>query len=317
MPKFDRYLPDDLATALNTLGCAESPNWWKDVLSRPDLYLALRDGYLNIYARGQSVFKIEWAKEQDGKPRPVMRTHYKYLLKPQSIGQEYIVFDGDRFMRRGRPLDPATLIQTSYGKTTLRELVQAAISYSNPEKSGVHIIVKNNPNTIDVEIALSKEYDTTLQEVAGDELCRKTKATAPRIDLAVLHADGPRRARVVFYEVKRFEDRRLWGKSLEIVDQMRKYDEFLADNATTLRAPYQRVCNALVKLHSTDDQRVSGLIREVADGHRELEIDPVSRLVVFEFKQQDKKDLKTLEKLLPGRLIARGNPKDINFSTEQ
>jgi hypothetical protein len=51
-------------------GLAESSadNWWKEVLESKDLLLAVRNGYLNAYVKGQSVFKICLRKRQQPAP---------------------------------------------------------------------------------------------------------------------------------------------------------------------------------------------------------------------------------------------------------
>lgn len=61
MAKFERYLSKELLESLGKLSeNRRGPtNWWQDVLASKDLLIAIRAGYLNIYAQGQSVFKID------------------------------------------------------------------------------------------------------------------------------------------------------------------------------------------------------------------------------------------------------------------
>jgi hypothetical protein len=55
MPKFQKGLPTPLHEALERLADPAGPaSWWKEVLASQDLFLAVRDGYLNAYADGQT-----------------------------------------------------------------------------------------------------------------------------------------------------------------------------------------------------------------------------------------------------------------------
>lgn len=318
---FTRSLPEQLVCALAKLATADNANWWKEILSNSDLHLAIRENYLNVYAKGQSVFKIELAKtNKGGKPVPVMTTHYKYLLKPKMpSGKEYVTFDGREFLTSGKIINPAALIQTSYSPNkTIPELVRTAISYSNPEKSAVHIIAKHNPNVVDLEIAFSKVRDPEDPALSGDADDDKNRkaSTARRIDLAALHPLGTDKACLVFYEVKRFEDGRLWGSSPEVLNQIKRYDAFLRDNQNALRAAYKNVCKGLNELRRAESlEPLSPLVREVAQG-KDLVIAKDCRLVVIGFDQdQQRGRLKQLEELtaLSGRLLTRGSPKGLKL----
>ncbi|MDA9421097.1 hypothetical protein XH97_02950 [Bradyrhizobium sp. CCBAU 53380] len=43
---------------MQELAASLTDNWWKEVLESKDLLLAVRNGYLDAYVKGQSVFKI-------------------------------------------------------------------------------------------------------------------------------------------------------------------------------------------------------------------------------------------------------------------
>jgi len=326
MAEFVRSVPSQLVDALGKLAGEKGPNWWKEILDNADLHLAIREDYLNIYAKGQSVFKIRLGKKaSDGVRRPVMTTHYKYLLIPtMPRDKQYVTFDGEDFLMKEQPIKPDTLIQTSYisGKTVPR-LVHSAISHSNPEKRGVHVIANGNPNVIDMEIAYSKERepgpeDPSKLDDADDNKPRKAKSTAPRIDLAALFPNGEGKAHLVFYEVKRFDDGRLWGNKPPVLDQIGKYDTFLRSKEFKLKTAYTNVCKLLSELVPKKD--LSPLINEVALGLRKLEVDKASRLVVFGFDKDQKKgrleELKSVLKAqgLADRLIAKGSAKGLTLS---
>ena len=84
MVEFVRSLPRQLVDALGKLAGRKARTGGRKRLDNPALHLAIREGYLNVYAKGQSVFKIELDEEtKNGVRRPVMKTHYKYLLIPK------------------------------------------------------------------------------------------------------------------------------------------------------------------------------------------------------------------------------------------
>ena len=57
---------------------ARKPSWWRDVLLRDDVFIAVRANSLNVYHRGASIFRIDDA----GAGRVIPWTHTKYLIRP-------------------------------------------------------------------------------------------------------------------------------------------------------------------------------------------------------------------------------------------
>jgi hypothetical protein len=303
MKKFQKRLPNSLLAALEKLADpAEPANWWKEVLASEELFLAVRDGYLSAYADGQSVFKIghESGTGLDREGNPVVAIHYKYLLEPsRTAGGDYVRFNGRSFS-----VDPRDLICTSYepGKT-LPRLISAASRYAGKEKIGVRTIAAKNPTVVDLEIAF-----TELAEGGEDP-------KGLRIDLAALHPAENGQAKLVFYEVKRADDPRLrsGSRDAEVVQQMQSYDTFLRGHAKELVDAYRNVCSILVRLRSVVRSRPTPpIVEEVADGRRELVIDPIAQLLVFGFDRNTKdgkifvRRMEELESRLARRVIAKG-----------
>jgi hypothetical protein len=307
---FERYLSDKLLEALIKLqNSGGATNWWQDVLASKDLHLGIRAGYLNVYAQGQSVFKVGpgVSSGPDGESKPQVELHYKYLLKPSlPAGKEYVRFDGNGFYMGGKKLDPVNIVQTKFTPAeTVRELAAAAQPYSGPEKQGVHEIARKNPSVIDLEIAFTKADDNG-------------KKSAPRIDLAALHKSNGRIS-VRFYEAKLASDSRLWrnGKDEDrpaIIGQMKKYDDFLENNEEKIRKAYVKVCQILVAL----EVPVSELVRDVCKSPESLWVDTSMKLLVFGYDQDHlhekslfKKRIKFLEGdgKLAGRIFSSGRPR--------
>jgi hypothetical protein len=305
MSYFKRGLSKELTEALDRLAAEPSQNWWKEVLDSKKLVLAVRGGYLNAYAQGQSVFKIgaENGTGLDNDGNPKVSIHYKYLLElSRPPGKEYMRFNGKSFL-----VKPCDVICTNYeSDRTLPRLIDAASYYASEEKKGVHVIAGKNPTVVDVEVAFTQTGE------AGED------ASALRIDLAALHPDGDGKAKLVFYEAKRADDKRLRAGpngEPEVVKQMKSYDNFLGKRGSALEPAYQEVCATLVKLCIHSSRPLSQIIKDVGvePPTRTLSVDPVARLLVFGFDRDQKKGdfmghIETLQARLAGRVVAKGNP---------
>lgn len=187
MAKFERFLSEQLLESLAKLSANNrgATNWWQDVLANKDLFfIAVRGGYLNVYAQGQSVFKIGSSSSTgvDSSGSPLVELHYKYLLKPSlPAGKEYVRFDGNGFYMGKKELDPAKIVQTKYiPAETVRELAASARTYSGAEKQGVHEIARRNRSVIDLEIAFTKTSMSAGTWRLSEMLQSWWKLSAPR-----------------------------------------------------------------------------------------------------------------------------------------
>jgi hypothetical protein len=87
---------------------ARKPSWWRDVLLRDDVFIAVRANSLNVYHRGASIFRID-----DGRSRP------SYSLDPHQI-----------------PDPPATGAGSTSGQRTLRAVRYRLVAvYAVPRHS--------------------------------------------------------------------------------------------------------------------------------------------------------------------------------------
>ena len=186
--------------------------WWRAIASDPDLFIAFRDGYLNVYWNGSSLLKLTL----DG-DRLVGETHYKYLLRPDTP-KPYIPVDGGMV----KLPDLAALFHVDL--SDVPALKRAASAYVGDEKAGVHRIVLSNPNVVDVEVAFGLEGN-------GEDA-----PSTRRIDFAALHsaADG---AEIVFYEAKTFSNKELRAAGdarPPVSGQIEGYRKLLAEHAGAL-----------------------------------------------------------------------------------
>ena len=264
---FKRGLSPEFVDALNEK-YEDTGGWWRNLVDDKDTFVAIRDNYLNVYYRGNSLLKLDWNQRDKSMTGQV---HYKYLLRPNIRESEYVKVDekGEVTM----PDEP--MFSTKIG--AVPALKKASQVYAGDEKDGVHRIALNKKhNVVDVEVAF--------------------RVSGLRVDLAALQETGDI-PKLVFYEAKHFSNKELRAKgdrNPSVIDQLDRYSVLLEKNKKPLEESYRKVCKNLKDLNGLK-QRHHGR-HEVLDRvvQRGLDVDPTPRLVVFGF-DQDQRDGKVWE----------------------
>ena len=272
----DRLVDDPVAGA-----------WWRDVLLRRDLIIAVRRETLNVYYRGASLFQV------------VPLTHAKYLSRRQ---QGLVPLQAGKFA-----IDAERALWSSYGPDTLPEMMAAAANLTGPEKTMLHGLLVASPHVIDVEISLEgveaadeQQDGATLaaeEETADATPVTSTKGRQDRLDVVTLEREDDR-VKVVFHEAKHFANSELRASSdrvPKVAGQIERYRRTLAHHADDLARGYQEVCRAIVRVEAMrrrlkpQSTAVHTLVVEVAGAASPLVIDPEPRLVIFGF-DRDQRD---------------------------
>ena len=304
MSTFRRGLEGAFIDALNEE--YHKHGWWHRLVDDPEVFIAIRDNYVNAYYCGCSLAKLSWRAQDKS---IVGQIHYKYLLRPSGPNEYVDVVDGKANLPGN--MDTWFLRDLS----DVDSLKKAVLPYSGDEKEGVHDILKANANIIDVEVAFGKgEHDSG----------------ALRLDFAALRCAGRRPgaaqhtsggAKLVFFEAKHFGNKALraqHGSKPDVVKQMDTYSRKLKENCDAVKCGYRRVCHGLLSLCGVAQryEQHRCLLRHVADG-LPLEVDTEPVLVVLGF-DADQKDGKVwrphrerLEKELKGRISMKGDSKDL------
>lgn len=298
---------------LDQLARQDGGSWWRDVLKRDDVFLAVRRNSLNVYYRGGSIFRID--DRGDGTVSP--KTHVKYLVRQQQALAELV--DGE--------FKPNGIGWTHYvvGET-LKDMIRAAGDLAGAEKSGLHPLIMGSPAVIDVEIALGRAQESEGNGSTADGTASSANRHQDRLDVATLERQGTDIA-VVFHEAKHFTNAALRARSGSpaVVDQLHRYRSALKHHAPALIARYQAACRAIMRFdamrrHVRPDGGtgvplpLNPMVQEVATGNATLTIDPDPRLIVFGFDADQKKGqlqiiLNTLKTADPGLAVyAAGDP---------
>lgn len=273
----------------------EDGAWWRDVLRRRDLMIAVRRDTLNVYYRGASIFQVTF---NDGVVTPL--THAKYLSRRQ---QGLVPLHAGKFA-----IDAERALWSSYGPETLAEMMAAAANLAGPEKIHLHALLIASPHVIDVEISL-EGVDEIDDQPDGANLAAEgaagadhspvatTRGRQDRLDVATLERDADR-VKVVFHEAKHFSNAELRAspdRTPKVAGQIERYRRTLAHHADDLARSYREVCKALMRIEAMrqrlDPQSPAPdpLVQEIASSPSLLAIDPEPRLVIFGF-DRDQRD---------------------------
>lgn len=230
-------------------GPAGRPAWWRELLSlwRPagtrsgdlGLRLAIRNGYLNLYRKGQSVAHVS----QDRNGQLHWRLHRNYLeiaaYKDAEVGSRY---------------------RLAPDYVQLAKWVKAAEGKAGREKKAIDEILDIDANVIDLEMGLP----------AGG-----SQKTAFRIDMVSLEHVDNATTRLRFWEVKSFDDSRIRARgdlsaSSGILAQVDAYKRFPSDSdrAAQVLSAYQRCAKVLQSLAQSieAEESLGSELRALANG---------------------------------------------------
>lgn len=257
------------------------PRWWGDVLAHhfedrrgvaQPLLIALRDGYLNVYAEGQSVLRVGFDARRASHAGLRCRIHRKYVRGPEA-GKGYYFFDGAQVTDGER----GSVIEIYDGPDTLGKWVASARHYASGEKVGVAVIANNHPEVIDVEMGLPANAPLANEEREGS-----------RMDIVALEEHEG--LRLAFYEAKLFSNQELRARNLRprVLGQLGRYRDYVSapDRRAEVIAAYENACSALVEIAAMRGTEPNPLVRAVADGVQ-LTLDPEPRLVVFGYDAKE------------------------------
>ena len=237
--EFTRTLSERL---INDLKNAQLFDLLKKDIKAGKVFPAIRNNTIQFYYNGCLLFKYT----QKG-----FETHYKYLMNNAlSNSDKYVRNDGTA------PIDPSDFIIRDF-ISGYESIKQSINTYAKPEalltsgfydKSFLKEGVKGDYLLIDIEAAFEKQpkvvadCDTQLADIQNG----KRKGT-DRID-AVFY--DVKQHRIVFCEVKRFDDDRIVPKdgNIEVLDQLQRYEDQIAKRRDEIIQAYNNSFKVYEKL---------------------------------------------------------------------
>jgi hypothetical protein len=221
MENFERQISN---TFINKLNISE---WWielvKIVQNDKNYNIQIRNNYLNVYYKMNSLFKIDFIKNGI-----VITTHYKFIpiVKEQPKGKEYI-----------------NLIDSN-GKLNLLNDMELDC-FKNDFISNIKRIEKQ----IDMFHGDEKYYQSKLIEKNIDIILdAETQSDFGRIDLMALINNE-----IVAIELKRLFDDRLHD-SIKMDKQLGNYAEFMTINKDNIKQAYKNTIDSKIALKLIDSK---------------------------------------------------------------
>ena len=201
--------------ALNEL--KKDPNsFWSKIVSDKNLFIAIREEYINVYYKGNSICKLSF---QQGST--IGETHYKYLVKPNQ--NEYVKSENGGIDKKSMNVYDYFMFSLS----EIESIKKSSLPYAGDEKIGVHSIITKKPNILDVEITFGKEDRET-----------------DRIDFLSI-----KDSKLVFYEAKHFSNKEIRSQNTPpVLEQIKKYEVDLIHHKDEIIESYKLVLENLFAL---------------------------------------------------------------------
>jgi hypothetical protein len=264
MSEFKRGVSKEFIQTLNEFRKDEN-SFWSKMLNDKELFIAIRDKYLNVYYYGQSICKLFSNKEHiKGE------THKKYLG----------VNDVDYFTSEdGEIKDPTAIIKSLCAIDEIKKNVKKHIG--EEKRASYNQILSEPDKCIDVEVTLVEnkvELPTKLEDYKRNS-----------IDFAVVENE-----QLVFYEAKHISNQEIRSNSPkpDVIYQLERYKESLENHKDEIISSYQ-----IVSKNREDLGITSSSIKK-------LSINTEPRLIIFETSENDK-HIQKLKNILEDRLILR------------
>lgn len=253
-------------------------NWWRDLLSQwapsgqhGTLRLAVRNSYLNFYAKGQSIALVALSGDE-----PILRIHRKYVTGKSSGPQSHVALRSDRGVdSSGREGDWG-------GPRMLSSWIANASRPGQVEKRLIDDAVAVTPSVIDLEMGIP----------SGGP-----RSSAVRMDMVALERDD-NAMRIVFWEAKRSGDKRLRSIAPQpevIRKQLAIYRTYLSsdENRRAVVTAYRETCRLMLEFRSMaaavgNVVALDPSIEQAAADRSCLEVDANPRILIFE--EREKRD---------------------------
>ena len=302
MNSFKRgILNQDFITALKKE--YNSRGWWKEIVDDKDLFIAIRNEYINVYYKGNSLLKLSFVKGEF-----LAETHYKYLIRPTVKPFLIKTSANMAFIPNGTKgvLDNYLI----HNLSEIKSIKKASASYSGIEKEGIQKIIKSNDNIVDLEIALTQEAD---EDEMNPE--KGKKSSAKRIDFAALQKKVSY-YELIFFEAKDFSNNDLRAKDSavpEVIPQINNYGKLLKQYKEDITYSYKQICQNLYDIlpNSLHSQAIVDIANDTS-----VKVNVEPRLVIFGFDEDQRKGSiwsphkEKLVESLGERFLAKGDPKD-------
>lgn len=238
MSTFRREFNDDLIKSLKQTKLFEK---LKLDIEKGKVFPAIRHNTIQFYYMGSRVFIFD----KNG-----FSTHYKYLMNNSKAGNNYITNNGEQ------EIDNSCLIVNNFydGYESIKRNIsinakpEATLTSGFYAKSFFNPSVRDNYYLLDIEAAFKDREGVLLDCEDGEDKKRKGM---DRIDAVFFDKS---KGKIVFCEVKRFDDPRIYEKNgtIEVIDQLERYKNRIDKNRSEIINAYKHAMNIYRELFGTE-----------------------------------------------------------------
>lgn len=285
MTDFKRGITDKrFIESLNKLYLDEN-SFWHKMVSDKELFIAIRNEYINVYFKGQSLCKLTFARNGIIKGK----THKKYIVN-NTTDDTYILSENG-VIKADVPYPIMSLSQVNELKDNVKRFV------GNEKESSYNLVLSEEEEKIDVEITFSKTNNLKKSSI-DYSIIKKEKDVV----------------RLVFYEAKYYTNPELVSTTRpKVLDQIKRYEAYISSQKDIITESYELICKNMKSLGlATSDSIVS----KIADGILKLEVEKLPILIIFGMEEAMKNsnkwkgNLNELEQeLKPERIIIKTKSK--------
>ncbi|OWK34133.1 hypothetical protein [Fimbriiglobus ruber] len=269
---FQKTLEQNFIDALNQLH-DQPASWWRKLVDSSDVFLAIRNNYINAYSCGMSIGKIV----HEGRSIRLL-VHEEYLtltgpdpyvdlLAAQTSRTRQVVFDEKGYLAH------------------LSRIKKRAGRFAGDERKGTNKVACRVLTVLDMEAAFEDRMEEPDPENEQEVL-----ADRGRMDLIVLAAD----LRLVVVEAKLYANGELRAKGTpKVCSQLEEYHRFLTSQRQSLEAAYRNVVSIFGRLRGGFFEKRAGhpnWVKGMATP-ASISIDPVPRLLIFGFDELQKRGI--------------------------
>lgn len=253
MKEFKRGISNEkFINALDEL-YKDKRSFWHMMINDIELFIAIRNEYLNVYYKGQSICRLYYKNIIRG------ATHRKYL----GINEPGYIYS-----ENGKFLDEKSTVNSLSEINQLKENIN---KYVGKEKDKSYTeIISNEKCILDVEIAFVRHKVV--------KPAKKSEYEISSIDYLALEFDRNDEPVLVFYEAKHFTNSEIRSRSEpKVIEQIKRYIQALRDHNDEIIRSYKLVIKNLLDLHILEKRNYKGTDIQM----KYLRIDPEPRLIIF------------------------------------
>jgi hypothetical protein len=270
-PSFTRHLDPEFIDALNRLR-DDRNSWWRKLVDDRDVFIAIRNNWINAYCSGASLARIGWNGTLQ------FRAHRAYLVFPAKADADPYV----DLLRKGNRLSVTAVDNETKFVSEFHHIKKGARRLQGLERTGENAIAVACPTVLDIEAAFNSDIETASQDGDG--------VGSGRVDLVAANGNG----QLTLVEAKLYKNAEIRSKGTPpiVCAQLRQYYDWATSERSVIVEAYRTVheYRRMLRLRPWADLANDARSPDVAP----CDLDPIPRLLIYEFDRAQQKQFDQL-----------------------